>query len=233
MSQRLARISLPPRTIVGRRRNGQPIFTIAGGSVDAGDAGAPAGTAGTDPVTPPVDGDDKDKTGDAGKDPAEIDKALERMRAADRAKSAAEQALALAQAQLREYEDKDKTELQKAQRDAQEAAARAEAAEASLKKERINNAFLLNNTVAWHNPQTALNLLDLSDVTISEDGTVKGIDKAIEALQKSDPYLVKPKDDTKGDDLGPSGSQVGSGSKDGKGKTSREALLEKYPALRR
>lgn len=234
MSQRLARttISMPPRTVIGFRKDHSPIYNIAGGSVDAGvEPVAGAGTEGTEPPVEPPTGD----AGNAGenKDPDALDKALERMRAADRAKSTAEATLAELQKQLREYEDKDKTELERAQRDAQEAQARAEAAEANLKKERVNNAFLLNNTVAWHNPQTALSLLDLSDVTIGDDGSVKGIDKAIDALSKSDPYLVKPKDDTSGKDLPPSGSQVGSGNSRKDAKPDREQLLAKYPALRR
>lgn len=238
MSQRLARksISMPPRTVIGYRKDHSPIFNIAGGSVDAGTE-PPAGSAGAptgDPAgTPEAGASSAGTTETPPPDPADVEKALERMRAADRAKSAAEQRAAELETKIREYEDKDKTELEKAQRDAEEARAKAAAAEESLKRERINNAFLTSNTVQWHNPATALSLLDLSEVTISEDGTVKGIEKAIEALSKSDPYLVKPEGETKGADLPPSGSNVGSGTKGDKGKADRDKLLDKYPALRR
>jgi hypothetical protein len=233
MSQRLK--NTKPGTIIGYRRNGQPIFVIAGSS-------------GTDPVppvegTPPADGTPNpegdgtntgDNTGDKTPDPVDVEKALERMRAADRAKSAAEQALAQTQQKLREYEDKDKTELEKAQRDAAEKQAALEQTQLQLKQAQVHNAFLLNNTYQWHNSERALSLLDLSDVTIADDGKVTGLDKAIEALAKSDPYLLMPKDDTSGSSLPPSGSNVGGGAPGSKGgKADRDKLLEKYPALRR
>lgn len=233
MSQRLK--NTKPGTIIGYRRNGSPIFVIAGGS----------GTDAQPPVdgTPPADGTPNpegdgattgDNTGDKTPEPVDAEKALERMRAADRAKSAAEQALAQATQKLREYEDKDKTELEKAQRDAAEKQAALEQTQLQLKQAQVHNAFLLNNTYQWHNAERALSLLDLSDVTIADDGKVTGLDKAIEALAKSDPYLLKPKDDTSGSDLPPSGSNVGAGAPGSKGgKPDRDKLLDKYPALRR
>ncbi len=233
MSQRLACITSPPNTVVGYRKDGRPIYNIAGGSVDtvvppvAVDPSAPAPTA--DPVGEPKAAAD---TAGAEDVPTDAERALERMRAADRAKSAAEAALLETQKKLREFEDKDKTELERAKRDADEFKAQAEAAQTALKQARVNNAFLTHNAYSWHNPETALSLLNLSEVTISDDGKVTGLDKAIEALAKSDPYLLKEQD-TKGSDLPPSGSKVGSGTKDKGGSADREKLLAKYPALRR
>lgn len=230
MSQRLAAPSLPPLSVVGHRKDGRPIYNVAGGSVDTVEVPAPADPLSTEePGTPDesVEGTGSPESEDAGK-------ALERMRAADRAKSMAEKRAAELEAKLREYEDKDKSELERAQRDAEEFKAKAEAAEQNLKRERVNNAFLMNNKFAWHNAERALSLLDLSEVVISEDGKVTGLDKAIEALAKSDPYLLVPEDgNTKGADLPPSGQPVGGGAKSGKPTTDREKLLSKYPALRR
>ena len=234
MNARLARISLPPRTVVGHRKDGTPIYPIAGGSVDAGvetgsgtDGGTDDGGSGEPDAGSTIDSSSTTVNKD------EHDKVLSRMQAADRAKGEAEKRANDLERRLREYEDKDKTELEKAQRDAQEAQKRADEAEAGLKRERITNAFLLHNTVQWHNPERALALLDLSEVTIDDNGSVVGMDKAIEALTKSDPYLIKEEaaDDGKTPPP-PSGTPTGSGRKTDK-QVDRDRLLQKYPALKR
>jgi hypothetical protein len=191
----------------------------------------PAGTEGS----PNPEGEGAGESGENKEpmSPEAYEKALERMRAADRAKSAAEQREAELAKRLREFEDKDKSELEKAQRNAEEAIKERDEAHAALQRERINNAFLTSNTYAWHNSERALSLLDLSEVTIKDDGKVEGLDKAIASLAKSDPYLIKTSDETKGSDLPPSGSPAGSGAKNGKATTDRDKLMDKYPALRR
>lgn len=235
MNTRLTGISHHPREVLGFRKNGRAIYPIAGGSVDAGIGDRPdpddhgTGSAATD-AGADAEGDGSDGTSAISKD--EHDKVVSRMNAADKAKGEAERRLNEALNRLKEFEDKDKSEIEKAQADAAEAAKRAEAAETALQRERVNNAFLLHNKVTWHNPERALALLDLSDVTIAEDGTVIGMDKAIEALSKSDPYLIKT-EDTPAGDLPPSGTPAGSGGRKPNASADREKMLAKYPALRR
>ena len=88
-------------------------------------------------------------------------------------------------------------------------------------------------------------MADLSRVEVDKDGSVKGLSEALEALAKSDPYLIKTeektsdkdKDDSKKGDKEPpkSGDQKNGSTKD-KGSSSdkeRARLVEKYPGLRR
>lgn len=86
----------------------------------------------------------------------------------------------------------------------------------------------------FKNPKTAFRLLDLDDVEIDEDGDITGLDDAIKALAKSDPYLLDTgkKDDDEDEDEDQSTGQR-AGRKRGKGNPNRDKLLDKYPALRR
>lgn len=135
-------------------------------------------------------------------------------------------------ARLKAIEDKDKSELDKTTGDLTDAQAKVKTLEARNQELAIQNAFLSDNKHSWANPKTALKLADLSEVEIDEDGTVTGLDKALDKLAKSDPYLLKGKDD---DDEGdgpqpPTGQPV---TKKAKGNPDREKLLKKYPALNR
>lgn len=94
----------------------------------------------------------------------------------------------------------------------------------------------------FKNPKAAFRLLDLDDVEIDDDGDIIGLDEAIKALAKSEPYLLVSKDDEKDDDEDDddedkprrrrTGTPAG-GSKRKKGNPNREKLVSKYPALRR
>lgn len=197
-----------------------------GGSGDGGDGGNGDGTG---------DGGGGDSSTTPGKVYTEddIQAVLRRMQAADRAKSAAE-------LKVREFENKNKTELEKAQSDLAEVTAKAEAAEKALLETRIHNKFLASNKYNWHDPETALKLLDLADVEVKEDGSVDGLDKAIESLAKAKPFLVngdgkkqEPKNNGGQGGGRPSGSQppANGGGKDRD--KDRARLLEKYPQLSR
>lgn len=101
---------------------------------------------------------------------------------------------------------------------------------------RVENAFLRNNQYNWHNVKTALRLLNAEDVDINDDGSVDGMDEAVEALAKEHPYLLKKGKDDDDDDETPSkGAPVGRTPKPknkGQG-PSREDLMRKYAGLRR
>lgn len=162
---------------------------------------------------------------------AEYDALMARMQAADKNYTAG-------QARIKELEDKDKSELEKAQADA--AAAKKEADE--LKQNRTDmltsNAFLIvKDSPTWHNSSAALALLDKSLITVKEDGTVEGMEAAVKKLAADHPYLVKPAGDGKDDKDGKNGNQQASGSSNngggGGGKAPDRAKLEKrFPALR-
>lgn len=94
----------------------------------------------------------------------------------------------------------------------------------------------------FKNPKAAFRLLDLDDVEIDDDGDIIGLDDAIKALAKSEPYLLvdkaKDEDDEDEDDdedkprRRRTGTPAG-GSKRKKGNPNRDKLVSKYPALRR
>lgn len=96
----------------------------------------------------------------------------------------------------------------------------------------IRLEFMANNKFSWRNPKAALRLLDLTDVEINDDGEVEGLDEAIAALAKSDPYLLAGKGDGKEDDDKPGSTGQKTGSRK-RGNANRDKLVNKYPALRR
>lgn len=155
---------------------------------------------------------------------AEYDALMNRLRAADQNRTKAEN-------DLKQLRDKDLPELQKAQRDLTEALDRAVKAETDLKSARLENAFLSHNKYNWHNPKTALKNADLSKVEILDDGSVTGLDAALDALAKSDPYLIKT--ETKVEEpKGPSGSPGAGQGRQPDGKPNMDALASRFPALR-
>jgi hypothetical protein len=86
--------------------------------------------------------------------------------------------------------------------------------------------------IKFKNPKTAFKLLDLNEVDVDDDGTFDGLEDAIAALAKSDPYLVEDgKDDGEKTPARRVGQPTGSRSKGTN--PNREKLLKKYPALRR
>lgn len=192
-----------------------------GGTGSGGDGGNSGeggqGSGGAPPGTPPAgqQGDDKVSK-------AEYDALMARLAASDAAVSKANE-------KVKQFEDASKSELERAQEEAKTAKAEADKLRADLQSQQITNAFYASSKHTWHKPATALALLDRSTVTIGEDGTVKGMDAAIEKLVKSDPYLVKTGDGP------PSGD--GKDGKNGQGgggqKLERDKLVNKYPALRR
>lgn len=113
----------------------------------------------------------------------------------------------------------------------------------TLQKLVINNAFLSANSVAWHDPETALSLLDTSgfEIVVDDNGIPSVKDKkafaaAIAKLAEDKPYLVKAKEDSEDDKGGPKNwnGKTGDGPKKRQTEETaeRERLKNKYPALR-
>ena len=134
-------------------------------------------------------------------------------------------------AKLKEYEDKDKSDVDRATGEAAELKKTNEALAGTNRKLALQLAFSLDRKYDWHDGTAALRLLDLDGVEIDEDGEVTGMTEAIKTLATKHPYLVKPKDDG-----GPGSGSTGSGQppngRKTKQGTQREVLEKKYSALR-
>lgn len=234
------------RAIVERQRRihgvlptGRIIPVICGAETDPlGDPNVPdPAAAGGDGLGNGATGGSTDPAAAAGSTPRvytqeELDAITRRMQAADRTANEYK-------TKLTEYENAGKTELEREKTRAQELEARASKAEQDLLDMRIHNAFLTSNKYTWQNPAAALRLVDLSQVTVdAQTGDVTGLDAAIEALSKSDPYLLKPQDGKPSGNAKPASSKASgsnpsaNGGNGGRGED-RAALLKKYPQLRR
>ena len=91
----------------------------------------------------------------------------------------------------------------------------------------------------FKNPKTAFRLLDLDDVEVDKDGTIEGLEDAIKALAKAEPYLLdtgKDDEDEDEDEVSDRRRRKATGrptGSPGKGNPNRDKLVSKYPALRR
>lgn len=204
-----------------------------GGTPDGQSAGEGTGTGNTDPNAGTQSGAGDQGQGQSNSAGTVSLEEHERIRAR---MTAADQRAGKAEAELRQLKDKDIPALQKAERDLVDMTARAEKAETELKQARLDNAFFNDNKYKWKNPKTALKVADLSKVEVDEDGTVTGLTAALDALAKSDPYLLedKPSDESNDDEgKGSKGSTgaLGTGGKQPKG-TDDKALAARFPSLR-
>lgn len=155
---------------------------------------------------------------------AEHEQALARMRAADQRASQRE-------AELKAIRDKDLPEAEKTKKDLEETTKRAEAAEASLRTQRIQNAFLRDNTHSWKDPEAALALVDLTGVDIAEDGQVTGLKDALKRLSGKYPWMLNEKGKEGDEGKGGSGAPPMNG-KPGSDKPDKSKLAQRLPALR-
>lgn len=236
------RLSLPlhptirdPRTgmrmrAIGFLKTGKPVFPIMGASEgapevtdqNAGGAGETRGTEGN------ASGSSGGATDD-GRDPQRKIKALEEEK--DRhytARTKAEQERDEVARRLKEYEDKDKSELERTQGKVEELTNENAALKAQLERLQIDNSFFVENSVQWHDPADAKEfvLRELGEVKVDDKGRVVGLKEAIEKVAKAKPYLVKP--ETGGERPPASGQPP---RKQG-GNASDDEMRRRYPALR-
>jgi hypothetical protein len=219
---------------------GRPVWPVMGGSGE-GDNTDEGGADGSD-----KDGDDKGSGGSGddasgkGNGKSEGGDANAKIAALQAEKDRhyklrmeAEKRATEAEKFKKDLEDKDKSELEKATSELAELQKSTGSLQSENEKLRLEVAFLKDNSHKWQNPARALQLADLSGVTI-EDGKVVGLDKALTALAKSDPYLLKNADDEDEDNDkgGPTGQQHNRNKGSGKGGADKAALAKKYPALR-
>jgi len=245
---------------LGFRKNGMPIMPFMGGSGE-GDEGT--NTEGSEKESGSKDKEgsgnssennegDKPKEGEGEGDkpkPGSLEARLaaledEKERQYTRRKEAETRA-DKAEEELKALRDKDLPEVDKLRTDVETLTSDNATLNDALVQSRLEIAFLKDNTYNWHNPGRALQVADLTRVEVDKDGTVRGLAEALEALAKSDPYLIneeKPgsddkKDDKNGEKKDPpkSGSQK-NGSEQGKPSSAekrRAELVDRYPGLRR
>ena len=184
------------------------------------------------------DDDTEDDSGDSDQvDRAELDRVKKRMRAADQRADKAEKA-------LKEREDADKSEVDKATDEAAELKKTNERLTSEVAALKMQVAFLTANRHVWHDPETALDIArnkGFLDDVVDEDGDVdkRALRKALDRLAKEQKYLVKSsKNGSSGDDEddksggGSSGTRTG-GRKTEKDKATRKRELQKrFTALR-
>lgn len=157
---------------------------------------------------------------------ADLDKALERMKAADKRASEL-------QDKLKEIERKEKTELENAQSDLEDAKKQLEVVGQELADLRLENAFLTNNKYTWHDPSDAMRLMDTEGVRV-EEGKVIGLADAIEKLAKAKPHLLKSEDDGgKGKDSSAASGTPRNGTRKGDKKEPPRDYSARFPALKR
>jgi hypothetical protein len=153
---------------------------------------------------------------------ADLIKQQERTRAAD-------ERAAKVEAELKKLRDKDLPEQEKLARDYEEATKTVESLRATNSELSLKVAFLEDNTYQWQNPKRAMQLIDLSQVSIEDDGSVSGLKDALKALATSDPYLLKPK--TEKEPEKPGSTAVGNNGSTATTKPNTAKMVSRIPAL--
>jgi len=209
--------------------NGFRIATIMGAEPE-GETGTegekPEGTTGSTGTegSEGSEGDSKEK-----ESPEDVTERLrrveERMKAADRRATEAEK-------KVKEYEDKDKSDTERSAERIKELEAATSAKDKEIRDLRLQNAFLSSNDQSWHDPDLAVQHADLSEV-LNDDGSVdkKALKRALDALAKDKPFLVKATTAEPETPGGPSGEPVGTGKTKSKKTIDEDALRKKYPSL--
>jgi hypothetical protein len=199
------------------------------GASGSGDGNGSEGSEGESGASGSDSGDDDATIKDPDKKRLADEAAKHRLTAKEQ-KSRADAAEKL----LRELEDKDKSELEKAQRDLAEVQATVEKLQATVSTQAVKLAFFESGAASlFKNPAKALRLLDLDDLKPNEEGEMdaKEVKARADALLKSDGYLAADGSNDGGDDK-PGGSPNNGRKNRGKdAEATRQKLAAKFPAL--
>lgn len=213
----------------------QPTGAQGGTGDPTQSGGAPAGST-ADPNAA-ANGTDPAQGGQTGTPPAATDTVSRadfeavtaRMKAADkRAHDLETKAKTEADAKL--------SEAERVAKELDETKAKLAAADKRTQDQALENSILMEPTYSgkWHNPQTALSLVDRSLITFDDNGKPQGVKAALDKLAKDHAYLLKPvesgndSNNRKGGATGASGTSRQQGDPD----NTKSALERKYPALR-
>jgi hypothetical protein len=134
--------------------------------------------------------------------------------------------------QLREIRDKDLPEMDKLKRDAEEYKAKLAQADQDLRRERVRNGFLSDNTYDWQDPAVALGMVDISKLEIDDQGQVVGLKAIIEGLAKQYPWMLKPKSEGDGGQQQTGVPPMNQGKAGQAGKPDKSEMSKRLPALR-
>jgi predicted RNase H-like nuclease (RuvC/YqgF family) len=224
MGRSLAELAVQARTPLFMI-NGKPVYPIMGGAEDG------ESEQEEKPGSESSENEDHSNGDDKTKDPRIKELSDENARRRNEAKRLAEE-LEAAQAKLKQHEDADKSETEKLSTQVAELKDQVEQLIKVNQELSIKNAFLSDKKHAWRNPDSAMKLLDLSEVEIAKDGTITGLDKAIKKLADSDSYLLETKDEDTGLPKQPSGDRTQQ-TPPAAGTKKREDLIKRFPALQR
>lgn len=155
---------------------------------------------------------------------ADLEAVRQRMMAADKRAGTFE-------AELRQLKDKDLPALEKLQRDFNDAVKERDELRQRTRDQQLENAFLKDNKYKWKNPTAALKLADLSKVDVLEDGTVTGLTAALDALAKSDDYLLDKSEEVVQQQTGSTGAP-GTAGRQGQQGSDMKKMAARIPALR-
>lgn len=182
------------------------------------------------PEKDPTGGDKPGQNGGSGKQPVslsteQLNERLERARGAERTallKELGVEKLEDLQTAVRELAELKKQAMSESERQAaelkaaQEKASRLEA-EVSTEKAARQAALIRSEAMSlmagrFANPGTAFKLLDLASVKILDDGSVEGLQAAVEKLSKDEPWtLARPGSGKGAASIGPTNAEAGAG----------------------
>lgn len=239
MSMSHARLSLAPQTVLGTRKDGRPIYNIAGGSQPAGEGTGGESTSGDGGSTPSASNAGTGASGSEGNtsegDPSKKIAALEDEKDRHyRKRTEAERELEKATQKLKEIEDKDKSELERATGRVKELEDLNGKLQQELDDLRLDNAILADSKHNWRDRKAVLRLLDRSGIEF-KDGKPSGLENALKSLAQESPYLLAeekkgPEDPGQGQ---PSTGKAPAARNGNQAPVDREKLASKYPGLRR
>lgn len=201
---------------------GKPIYPIMGGSGEG--EGDPEGES-----EESEDDQEEEESSEQHGDPRVKELSDENARRRNEAKQLKKD-LEEAQAKLKEIDDAGRSETEKLQLQVDELSQQNEKLVKGIESLTIKNAFLADKTRSWRNPEAALKLIDLSEVSIDDNGNATGLKEAIKKLSETDSYLLEPKKDD-GTTAQPSGDKTPPGRKKTPQQKSREELERRFPAL--
>lgn len=230
--------------IIGWRRNGCPIWSVAGGSENAtentggDDSGenTDAGGGGEDQSDEQEEPDESEDQKDERESPAKT-RADKEYRERTR-RRAAEQERDRLKAQLEEIEDRDKSDLERATKRASKAEERVQVLEPTVKRQAIEIAFLKASNgdarrrpISWVDADDVLTLVakELSGITVGDDGEIDmdEVRSVVDDIAKRKSHLVRKAQAP----ATASGGNVGAGNDQPK-ERSKEDLARTYGALR-
>jgi hypothetical protein len=222
-----------------------------GGANSGGDGGA-AGGAGSDGASGDGNGDDGDGDGgDDGDDDLPPDNDVSGLKSAlqkerEQRKTAAKELRTLtkqfrdAQKRLNELDDKDKSEVEKATKQAAQAGEKVTKLAGKLRTQAVDALIERHaREMKFIDVDDALTGVDRSKIEVEQDDDdpsdirvdAKTVKAAVKALADKKKHLIQSEEGEGGG--GPSGSRFGGGgNKGGDGKNTAERLKELYPSLR-